>query len=93
MKKPQKKSATAPKKPQSVTPPAPVAQTAAPKAATPAPQAPRIQVFTPAKVVERPKATEEQIRSRAYEIFLKSGQIHGCDQENWLQAERELNRL
>jgi hypothetical protein len=35
--------------------------------------------------------TEEQIRRRAYEIYLKHGQP-GRDTQNWLQAERELQQ-
>ena len=33
---------------------------------------------------------EEQIRRRAYEIYLARGEEHGHDIEDWLQAEREL---
>ena len=36
--------------------------------------------------------TEEQIRRRAYEIYMKRGEP-GRDAENWLQAERELNQM
>jgi len=32
----------------------------------------------------------EEIRNRAYEIHLERGCIHGWDQNDWLQAEREL---
>ena len=35
------------------------------------------------------KPSEEQIRKRAYEIYLKHRQP-GRDLQNWLQAEREL---
>jgi hypothetical protein len=35
-------------------------------------------------------ATQEDIRTRAYEIHLERGGIHGCDLDDWLQAEREL---
>lgn len=34
--------------------------------------------------------TPEQIRERAYEIHIARGGIHGCDLDDWLQAEREL---
>lgn len=37
------------------------------------------------------KPTHEQIAQRAYAIFELSGRVPGRDQENWLQAERELN--
>ena len=36
--------------------------------------------------------TKEQIRRRAYEIYMKHGEP-GRDAENWLQAERELNQM
>ena len=38
--------------------------------------------------LDRP--TEEQIRTRAREIFLEHGSQPGRDVENWLQAERAL---
>ena len=31
-----------------------------------------------------------EIRRRAFEIHIERGGIHGCDLEDWLQAEREL---
>lgn len=34
--------------------------------------------------------TEEQIRERAYEIYLARNGKPGSDLEDWLQAEREL---
>lgn len=34
--------------------------------------------------------SEEQIRQRAYEIFLARGGDHGNEQADWEQAEREL---
>jgi hypothetical protein len=37
--------------------------------------------------------TEEEIRFRAYQIFLRRGCAHGHDHEDWLQAERELRAL
>jgi hypothetical protein len=36
-------------------------------------------------------ATEEAIASRAYEIWLQKGCPPGCEEENWRQAESELN--
>jgi hypothetical protein len=35
--------------------------------------------------------TAEEIRARAFEIHIERGGIHGCDLEDWLQAERELD--
>jgi Protein of unknown function (DUF2934) len=34
--------------------------------------------------------TPEEIRQRAYEIHIERGGIHGCDLDDWQQAEREL---
>jgi hypothetical protein len=34
--------------------------------------------------------TQEEIRQRAFEIHIERGGIHGCDLDDWLQAEREL---
>ena len=34
----------------------------------------------------------EEIRQRAYEIHLERGGEHGWDQDDWLQAERDLTR-
>ena len=34
--------------------------------------------------------TPDQIRSRAYEIFLRRGGAHGHEWEDWITAEREL---
>jgi hypothetical protein len=33
---------------------------------------------------------EQEIRNRAYEIYLQRGAEPGYEVENWLQAEREL---
>jgi len=35
---------------------------------------------------------EEEIRRRAYEIYLERGEQPGCDLDDWLQAEREMQR-
>ncbi|EEF61960.1 DUF2934 domain-containing protein [Pedosphaera parvula] len=40
------------------------------------------------KAVAQPSA--EDIARRAYEIYVARGQTAGRDQEDWLQAEREL---
>jgi hypothetical protein len=34
---------------------------------------------------------EQEIRDRAYEIYLERGAQSGYDMEDWLQAERELS--
>jgi hypothetical protein len=31
-----------------------------------------------------------EIRQRAYELHLERGCVHGLDQDDWLQAERDL---
>jgi Protein of unknown function (DUF2934) len=33
---------------------------------------------------------EEEIRLRAYEIYLERGEQPDCDLDDWLQSEREL---
>ena len=37
-------------------------------------------------------ASQKEIRRRAYEIYLERGEQPGCDLDDWLQAERELQR-
>lgn len=37
--------------------------------------------------------TADDVRLRAYEIYLRRGCSHGLDVEDWLQAERELKAL
>jgi hypothetical protein len=39
------------------------------------------------------RSTEEQIRTRAYELYLKRGCQHGHDRNDWLQAESESLQL
>jgi Protein of unknown function (DUF2934) len=34
--------------------------------------------------------TSAEIRQRAFEIHLERGGVHGCELDDWLQAEREL---
>ena len=34
--------------------------------------------------------TPAEIRQRAFEIHIERGGIHGCDLDDWRQAEREL---
>lgn len=36
------------------------------------------------------KITREQIAQRAHELWAKSGRKHGHDEQNWLEAERQL---
>jgi len=44
----------------------------------------------PAKETPRREATDEEIRQRAYEIYLARGAAPGFELDDWLQAEREL---
>ena len=46
---------------------------------------------TPLAEIGNP-ASQEEIRRRAYEIYLERGEQPGCDLDDWLQAERELQR-
>jgi hypothetical protein len=55
---------------------------------------------TPRSVVP-PEVSEEgrkngpspaEIRKRAFEIHVERGGIHGCDLNDWLEAERELQQ-
>ena len=32
----------------------------------------------------------EEVRERTYELHVERGCAHGCDLDDWLQAEREL---
>jgi hypothetical protein len=36
------------------------------------------------------KITREQVAQRAHEIWVKNGCKHGQDEQNWLEAERQL---
>ena len=37
--------------------------------------------------------TLAEIRKRAFEIHIERGGIHGCDLDDWLLAERELQEM
>ena len=39
---------------------------------------------------KRPTVTEDDVRFRAYEIYLQRGAIPGDEVRDWIQAEREL---
>jgi Protein of unknown function (DUF2934) len=36
--------------------------------------------------------SQEGIRRRAFEIHIERGGIHGCDLDDWIQAEEELTK-
>jgi hypothetical protein len=70
--------------------PAPVAAKPTPVAAKPAPVAakPAPKPLTKAQVPYEP--TQEEVQTRAFEIFVSEGCKEGSDLENWLRAEKEL---
>ncbi len=43
-----------------------------------------------AKETPRREVTDEEVRHRAYEIYLDRGGAPGFELDDWLQAEREL---
>lgn len=45
-------------------------------------------VLQPQQSVADP--SEEQVRKRAYELFLARGAAHGADLQDWFTAERQL---
>jgi hypothetical protein len=40
----------------------------------------------------QPSPTHEEVKYRAYEIYLSRGATDGHDLEDWLQAERDLSQ-
>jgi len=44
----------------------------------------------PPKETPRREVTDEEIRQRAYEIYLERGAFPGFELDDWLQAEGEL---
>jgi hypothetical protein len=49
-----------------------------------------VQPDVPESGNDGPSPTE--IRQRAFEIHIERGGIHGCDLDDWMQAERELQQ-
>ena len=45
---------------------------------------------TPTTTKTAPKPTREQVAQRAHDIWVKNGRKHGQDEQNWLEAERQL---
>ena len=87
-KKATPKSAMKVAAPATPAPPAAKAKAAAP-AATPSlviPPVPPVAPAAPAK----PAVSFDQIKARAYEVWLRKGCPSGQDVQNWEQAEREL---
>lgn len=54
-------------------------------------QAPSVEQTEEASVSHGP--TQDQIRLRAYQIYLERGGHHGQELDDWLRAERELQKL
>lgn len=58
--------------------------------ASPKPGAQPAAVVTEKEAVRSPEITDEQIASRAYELWLERCRPEGQDIEHWLEAERQL---
>jgi hypothetical protein len=54
-------------------------------------QAPSVEQTEEASVNHGP--TQDQIRLRAYQIYLERGGHHGQELDDWLRAERELQKV
>ena len=54
-------------------------------------QAPSVQQTEETSVNHGP--TQDQIRLRAYQIYLERGAHHGQELDDWLRAERELQKV
>jgi len=42
------------------------------------------------RITHNPEHLDERIRSRAYQLYLSRGCVHGADIEDWLRAEHEV---
>jgi hypothetical protein len=60
--------------------------------ATPEPRRLEMVKTEPRKNVVVPIKLEDEIRRRAYEIFVQRGSIPGSEAEDWLTAEREVRQ-
>lgn len=69
--------------------PPPVARPLRGAAIHPAPRKAELGLHRVA-IPPRPPPTREEIARRAYHLWLQSGCAPGREDENWLQAEREL---
>jgi hypothetical protein len=71
-----------------------VATEAAAAEVKPTPQPRKLEMVKtePRKNVVVPIKLEDEIRRRAYEIFVERGSIPGSESEDWLTAEREVRR-
>lgn len=65
------------------------------------PSKPKVHASTETSATQAPRGEssagnsvrEEEIRRRAYEIYLEGGEQPGRELEDWLQAEREFESL
>lgn len=49
---------------------------------------------TPIRAVSNPSTDlHEQVRRRAYELYVQRGRLDGFAEQDWLQAERELRTV
>ena len=62
----------------------------APKRASRAKQAPVAQPAAHLDTISAKTTTEEQIRLRAYDLFLQRGGFWGTPDRDWFQAEAEM---
>jgi DUF2934 family protein len=53
-------------------------------------QAPGDAIASRSAAADRRTPTEEEIRARAYQMYLERGGEDGMDFDDWLRAEREL---
>ena len=51
-----------------------------------------IEIFSPDRNTLTEGPSREEIAQRAYELYLARGGADGSEQEDWLQAERELQQ-
>jgi hypothetical protein len=74
----------------SKNPTPPSTRPAAPRSTSPADAAARTKLNT-TKTPDRPGPTDEQIRTRAYFLWVQAGRPSGDGLQFWLEAERELS--
>ncbi|MGA2354119.1 MAG: DUF2934 domain-containing protein [Terriglobales bacterium] len=49
-----------------------------------------MSIDRPVQSLKTPSDMEEQVRRRAYELYVERGSVDGFEVEDWLQAEAEL---
>ena len=58
-----------------------------------APTGPRLVKTATLEPSVQPEVTRDQIATRAYELFVQDGFVHGNHVDHWLRAERELSAV